>query len=249
MKITIPEPCDQKWSEMQPCGSNRFCNKCERQIIDFTYYSDAALKRVIEENEGRICGKFTKDQLDRELISSYRKQSFFAIVSARWLGLWLFLSSPFYSVKAQTPTDVSPELKTAKLDTNRFYISGTVVNENGISVPEVNVKLIELGLITRSDFNGKFKFVFEDNSIANYSLEFNGTAVSNELEGFSSDDTLKISNISPNTSDVKIVVTSEKRTEVELKGEIAVVVVKSKFSIWNPKTWTPRRHKRSKNRN
>ena len=72
MKITIPEPCDQKWSEMQACGSNRFCNKCEKQIIDFTYYSDAALIKVIEENEGRICGKFTKDQLDRELILSYK---------------------------------------------------------------------------------------------------------------------------------------------------------------------------------
>jgi hypothetical protein len=246
MKITIPEPCDQKWSEMQACGSNRFCSKCEKQIIDFTYYSDAALTKVIEENEGRICGKFTKDQLDRELISSYKKHSFFSNISARWLGLWLFLSSPFNSVKAQTPIEVSPELKTTKVDTNQFFISGTVINQNHEPAQGIKVKLVELGLITRSDFNGKFKFVFVKNASANYSLEFNGTAVSNELEGFSPDDTLRINNVQANTSDIKLEIISKKISEIELKGEITVVVVKSKFSIFRPKTWNLSSHKRSK---
>jgi hypothetical protein len=246
MKITIPEPCDQKWSEMQACGSNRFCNKCEKQIIDFTYYSDAALTKVIKENGGRICGKFTKDQLDRELISSFKKQSFISNFSAHWLGLWLFLTSPFSSIKAQTPIEVTPELKTTKVDTNQFFISGTVVNQNNEPVQDIKVKLVELGLITRSDFNGKFKFVFVNNATANYSLEFNGTAVSKELEGFSPDDTLRINNVQANTSDIKLEILSKKISEIELKGEIIVVEVKSKFSVFRPKTWASRSQKRSR---
>jgi hypothetical protein len=238
MKITIPEPCDQKWSEMQPCGSNRFCNKCEKQIIDFTYYSDAALTKVIEENEGRICGKFTKDQLDRELISSYRKQSFFANVSARWLGLWLFLSSPFYSVKAQTPTEVSPELKTTKVDTNRFIISGTVISENNEPQIGLKVNIVELGLRALTDYDGNFKFVFDDNSFGNYSIE---------AWGYGFVDTIRINNIPANTTEVKLVIPEEKLIKgIEMVG---IIIVEPKFDVFEPKTWTPRRHKRSKNRN
>lgn len=238
MKITIPEPCEQKWSEMQPCGSNRFCNKCEKQIIDFTYYSDAALTKVIEENEGRICGKFTKDQLDRELISSYRKQSFFTNLSARWLGLWLFLSSPFYSIKAQTKIEVSPEFKTTKVDTNRFYISGTVVGEDGQPILDANVKIIELGQETLTDSNGKFRIVFEDISFGKYTIE---------VLGYEFLDTIKINNISPNSSDIKIVIPKENLIrDVQMVG---MLVVEPKFDVFEPKTWTPRRHKRSRSKN
>lgn len=243
MKITIPEPCDQKWSEMQPCGSNRFCNKCERQIIDFTYYSDAALTKVIEENEGRICGKLTKDQLDRELISSYRKQSFFANVSARWLGLWLFLSSPFYSIKAQVKTEVSSELKTVKVDTNLFYISGTVVGEDGQPILDANVKIIELGKETLTDSNGKFRIVFEDSSFGKYTIECTGNGLT-EVLGYGFDDTTKISNVLPNTSDLKVVLNSYKVEEF-----VGIIVVEPKFDVFEQKTWTPKRHKRTKNRN
>jgi hypothetical protein len=235
MKITIPEPCDQKWSEMQACGSNRFCNKCEKQIIDFTYYSDAALIKVIEENDGRVCGKFTKDQLDRELISSFKKQSFFSNISARWLGLWLFLSSPFYSVKAQTPTEVSPELKTTKVDTNQFYISGTVVGEDGQPILDAKVKIIELGQETLTDSNGKFRIVFEDSSFGKYTIEACGS-------GFV--DTNRISNVSPNTSNIQVVLS---RNVIEVF--VGIIDVDNKFDVLEPKNLTPRRHRRSKNRN
>ena len=242
MKITIPEPCDQKWSEMQSCGSNRFCNKCEKQIIDFTYYSDAALTKVIEENEGRICGKFTKDQLDRELFKPIKRKSFFANFSTRWLGLWLFLSSPFYSVKAQTPTEVSPELKTTKVDTNQFYISGTVVGEDSQPILDAKVKIVELGQETLTDSNGKFRIVFEDSSFGKYTIECTGNGLT-EVLGYGFDDTTKISNVLPNTSDMKVVLNSHKVEEF-----VGIIVVDNKFDVFEPKTWTPRRHKRSRSK-
>jgi hypothetical protein len=240
MKITIPEPCDQKWSEMQACGSNRFCNKCEKQIIDFTYYSDAALTKVIEENEGRICGKFTKDQLDRELFKPIKRKSFFANLSTRWFGLWLFLTSPFYSVKAHTPTEVTPELKTGKVDTNRFYISGTVVGEDGQPILDAKVKIIELGKETLTDSNGKFKIVFEDSSFGKYTIECTGNGLT-EVLGYGFDDTTKISNVLPNTSNIQVVLS---RNEIEVF--VGIIDIDDKFDVLEPKTWTPRRHKRSK---
>jgi len=48
MKISIPEPCDQLWEEMTPKGMNRHCQMCQKEIIDFSFYSDAALVNYIE---------------------------------------------------------------------------------------------------------------------------------------------------------------------------------------------------------
>ena len=242
-EIDIPQPCNQKWEEMKTCGLNRYCLKCEKEIIDFSFYSDRALVKVIEENKGRICGRFTKEQLNRELLVSQKRKSFFANFSASWIGLWLFLSAPFQSVKAQVKTEIFPELKTKIIVTNRFFISGVVVDEDNQPVPDIKVKIFELGQGTFTDSNGKFKIVFEDNSFGNYSIEFTGTGLS-EVNGYSFYDTLKISNISPNTSDIRVVLTRDKLLEDTMI--IGIIVTEPKFDIFEPKTWTPRIHKRKR---
>lgn len=235
MKITIPEPCDQNWNEMQPCGLNRFCNKCDKQIIDFTFYSDVALTRIIKENEGRICGKFTIDQLDRELIAPKKKNSFFAKFSTSWFGFWLFLTSPFQTVKAQVQTEVAPVLKTSTKDTNQFVISGTVVDKNQDPLFGLKVKIVELGLKALTDIDGNFKFIFNKNSFESYSIE---------IWGFGFNDTIRINSISPNTADIKVVFPEDSLSkEMPMLG---IVIIEPKLDVFEPKTWIPRSHKRSR---
>ena len=195
IQIDIPEPCNQNWEDMKSCGLNRYCQKCDKEIIDFSFYSDRALVKMIEENKGRICGRFKKGQLNRELLIAEKRKSFFANFSASWIGFWLFLSSPFQSVKAQVKTEISPEMKT--VDSNRYYISGTVVNENNESLPFVKIKLFELGLKALTDINGSFMFVFDDNSFEKYSLEVWGNNIS---------DTIVINEISPNNVNLKVTI-------------------------------------------
>ena len=60
IQIDIPEPCNQNWENMKSCGLNRYCQKCDKEIIDFSYYSDRALVKVIEENKGQICDRLKK---------------------------------------------------------------------------------------------------------------------------------------------------------------------------------------------
>jgi hypothetical protein len=227
---------------MKTCGLNSYCQKCDKEIIDFSFYSDRALVKVIEQNKGDICGRFKKDQLKRKLLVAHKRKSFFANFSASWIGFWLFLSAPFQSVKAQVKTEISPELKTNNIDTNRFFISGIVVNEENRPIPNIKVKILELRQGTFTDSNGKFKIVFEDNAFGNYSIEFTGTGLS-EVSGFSFYDTLKISNISPNTSDIRVVLTSNLLVDTMIVG---MVVAEPKFDVFEPKTWTPRILKRNR---
>lgn len=233
IQIDIPEPCTQNWEEMKTCGLNRYCQKCDKEIIDFSFYSDRALVKVIEENKGRICGRFTKGQLNREFLIAEKRKSFFANFSASWIGFWLFLSSPFQSAKAQVKTEISPEIKT--VDSNLYYISGTVVNENNESLPFVKIKLFELGLKALTDIDGNFKFVFDDNSFEKYSLEVWGNNIS---------DTIIINEITPNTANFTVTIKEDKfNKEIPMVG---IVVVKDQPDVFEPKTWTPRRYKRSR---
>ena len=239
MKITIPAPCEQKWSEMKSCGLNRFCSNCEKEIIDFTYYSDAALRKVIEEKEGEICGKFTKNQLNRELVTLPKKQSFFGKFSSKWLSFYLLLSSPFETLKAQIPTEQSATWKTENCDSTKSIISGIVVDAQNEPIPYIKVKLIELGKMAITDMDGKFRFVFEDSTFATYSIECSGTGLS-ESWGRSFDDTTRITMIIPN-SDIRIELKDSKIEGIEIVG---IIVVKHKFDVFEPKTWIPRQHRR-----
>lgn len=70
MKLSIPKPCSENWNEMTPTEKGRFCSVCERNLIDFTHFSDDELLRFVKNNKHKICGRFSKNQLDRKLEST-----------------------------------------------------------------------------------------------------------------------------------------------------------------------------------
>ena len=69
IKISIPKPCNQKWSGMNQNGSGRFCDSCEQTVVDFTYFSNLDLKNWFAKNQGKSCGRFNPEQLNRLIIN------------------------------------------------------------------------------------------------------------------------------------------------------------------------------------
>lgn len=67
--LSIPEPCDKKWAELTDTGQFgcRFCDRCEKQIRDFTHSTDAEIAYQFHKNPNKICGKFRPDQLGRPI--------------------------------------------------------------------------------------------------------------------------------------------------------------------------------------
>ena len=65
-KISIPEPCHERWREMTPTQKGGFCAKCEKEVIDFTAYSNYELARKLGRGE-KLCGRFRASQLDTTL--------------------------------------------------------------------------------------------------------------------------------------------------------------------------------------
>lgn len=74
MKITIPEPCQENWDQMTPKEKGRHCDKCAKQVVDFTPMSDGQIVNYLKNNPGS-CGRFYNYQLNKELATIPKAKS------------------------------------------------------------------------------------------------------------------------------------------------------------------------------
>ncbi len=66
-KLSIPSPCHEDWNKMTPNEKGRFCNQCDKTVVDFAKLED---EEVIEyflelqkQTNHSICGHIKKKQL------------------------------------------------------------------------------------------------------------------------------------------------------------------------------------------
>lgn len=65
-KIVITNPCSENWNSMEPVSSGRFCQSCQKSVVDFTSRSDSEIKIFLQEKQGdRLCGRFFVHQVER----------------------------------------------------------------------------------------------------------------------------------------------------------------------------------------
>jgi hypothetical protein len=66
--IRIPEPCHEDWNKMLPDEKGKFCNSCNKSVVDFSNKTDTQIKDILMANQDqRVCGHFKKSQIDRPL--------------------------------------------------------------------------------------------------------------------------------------------------------------------------------------
>ena len=52
LQLQLTNPCSEQWDDMQQAGAGRYCDRCEKNIIDLTSKSDAELIRFFKNKEG-----------------------------------------------------------------------------------------------------------------------------------------------------------------------------------------------------
>ncbi len=60
--------CDRSWEGMVPNDKGRFCDSCQKPVIDFTTWSASDLEAWFQ-SERKGCGRFEAHQLDPSLVS------------------------------------------------------------------------------------------------------------------------------------------------------------------------------------
>jgi hypothetical protein len=194
IQLSIPKPCSEKWNEMTPTEKGRFCSVCERNLIDFTHFSDDELLRFVKKNDDKICGRFTKNQLDRKIESTvvlenkiiqYSKVAGFVLPS-------LIANEAFSQVsyfEKETPLPASREhtyyddsIKSVEKNNQqrfefKFLILDSVTNE---PIPEVYLKY-NSDLKAVSDFDGKISIELMDSSATFKFIDHNNEYFSKEI--------------------------------------------------------------------
>lgn len=153
-KFKIPDPCSERWSEMEDFGVDKFCGKCNKKVFDFSKKSEIQIAELLKENKN-ICVKINK------------KSSLMA-------SLAVFITLNITSCTTQLP--LSKQIENAE---NQFSIISGKINagysKKGVENAEINIVTKEKIYRTYSDSLGNFSFRLPTNIIAKnllFSLEY-----------------------------------------------------------------------------
>ncbi len=171
IEFQIPEPCSEKWDEMYPLPGGRFCDKCEKTLVDFTDMTDNELVRYFENNNKRVCGRFRPDQLNKKMEIPKKPTSFqkWKAAAAVATGLFAWNSTSAQTTSGETlgiVAPIPPPLKIMELVEQQadkdipvsFFAKfrGIVKDENGEPLIGASIMLGD-AKGTVSDFDGKFE--------------------------------------------------------------------------------------------
>ncbi len=177
IQISIPQPCHENWATMTPVDKGRFCASCQKNVVDFTRSSDREILEALKTG-GQACGRFRASQLNRELYVPKEKSKFWAAASAAAITL---LTVGVNETAAQTPIPAEQgETKSSNIDEPKTEnipdkISGTVVDNDGIPIPGVNVKISgSVAIPTHTDIDGIFSIEAKEGDTLEFS--YNGLA-------------------------------------------------------------------------
>ena len=73
LNIEIPQSCHENWNAMQPKAQGRHCLSCEKTVVDFTAMTDVELINFFSNKKDNVCGRFTTEQLDRDILIPKKK--------------------------------------------------------------------------------------------------------------------------------------------------------------------------------
>lgn len=174
--ISIPKPCHEDWDKMTDTEKGKFCNACQKNVVDFTRLSEQEIIKLIEKSSTGICGRAYNNQLDKVMyIKNHRtnfpfKMQLFAglITLATLQPVFTYASKPITQSTANFNTKENPfeDVKKKSLHDSTFTITGRVVDVN-TKIPISSALVIQVGTsnkVMTNDF-GEFEITISGNPI------------------------------------------------------------------------------------
>jgi len=168
-RLKILKPCNQDWNKMTILEKDKFCEKCQKNVIDFTEYKKSQLLDFLSNNE-KVCGRIDQSQLKENFLSDNKKNS-----SISKLAFLISLSSILGF--AEPVNAKSKELNTEqteidkwksihpKKESDSITIEGIVLDPDGLELPGVNIFVKDTKILAQTDFDGKFSITIPSNKL------------------------------------------------------------------------------------
>ena len=170
-QLQLPDPCTQKWEEMQSTSGGAFCSSCQKEVVDFTEMSEQEIKHFFLNSKGDVCGRLKKKQLDQSYMlwadqsqASWKK---YLLAATVMLGIPAYVSAQEATAKISGSMQQEPLLSSAhqsKIIHKPTAISDTLADLKGQVVDSSTGELLpgvsvivgksKKGAVT--DLDGKF---------------------------------------------------------------------------------------------
>ena len=210
--LHIPTPCNEDWNKMTPTAIGKFCDGCSKQVIDFSMMSDQQILNYISQQPGKLCGRFSPDQLARPLVETKmsRKRSWWLAMALPFTLLFQksFGQTKSKHIKQQMQTFAKPSPLTGDVEVmgaplminnnkkpvQKIKINGTVRDEfgNAVAAASVMIKGTSQGVLT--DSTGRFSLDIEspDSSVTIVAFYIGYEMVEKQIIASSSDSIINL---------------------------------------------------------
>lgn len=161
LQIDIPTPCHEDWDKMTPCAQGRHCAQCQKVVIDFSTWSDAALHRYFSQQNDNVCGRFQAGQLNRDMQLPPQPHSrLYRMVIVLGLTLICTQGVTVYAQGSMPKTTATPITQTPQLiNTATGHLTGTVLDEKKQPITGAIVSVKRNGIVVGgavTDLDGNF---------------------------------------------------------------------------------------------
>jgi hypothetical protein len=174
--FAVTSPCHEDWDAMHEAQKGRFCDACQKTVVDFSEMTDAEIIAFFENyaatKRESICGRMDVAQADKKYIlpatpaayrpSSWRKWAAVLALTTSLVGTTPMQALPLVAPELQTlVADVSPQPEKTNTDESKS-LSGTVRLKVNHDVP-LNAATVILYRgeteIARATTNAKGEFI------------------------------------------------------------------------------------------
>lgn len=171
LTLTIPEPCSENFNKMTPVKGGKFCGECEKTIVDFRPMNDYQILRFYEQNNGKICGVFNQQQLNRAMPFPLEvaPSKNWKAVAALAAGLLFSGGLVSQTTPVGVPTVSTQNIKTTEQDKDsnsdapNQIIKGRVIDENQEGLIGANIIIEGTTIGISTDLEGFFELIVPAN--------------------------------------------------------------------------------------
>ncbi|MEJ8844378.1 carboxypeptidase-like regulatory domain-containing protein [Lacibacter sp. H375] len=128
--LSIAGPCHEDWNRMTPVEQGRFCSSCQKNVVDFTTQTDEEIISFFNNYNGSACGRFTDDQLGRQIQQIELKPASAFLKYAAGLLLPAFL----LATKAKGQFKEHLQKQVSKQSTNQICKPTSVIGSDQVIV-------------------------------------------------------------------------------------------------------------------
>ena len=163
--LRIPTPCHEKWNSFTPTHQGGFCSSCQKEVIDFTSWSEDRLKTYFKNSSAKTCGRFKPEQLKIYTVDNHRSSDrrWFSVLLVSALLLFTSRQAAAQHTKSEQPIEqYEPEPDTLNQPVkslNEIRVTGLVKDESGEPLPGISILRKGTTLVTLTDADGKFEMI------------------------------------------------------------------------------------------